>query len=49
MAASLIAFMVYCWTWCPLEIIGIFMLLVWIQFGDALLGVFDRGWRVVGR
>lgn len=49
MAAQLYNFIYNCWSWIPLEVYGMFAVFVLITFGDSVLGLVDRVWRIVGR
>lgn len=48
-ARILYNFITNCLAWIPAEIYALFGVFVLITFGDSLLGLVDRGWRVIGR
>lgn len=42
-------FIKLCWAWIPGKFIVMVGLLVAIYCSDAILGILDRGWRIIGR
>lgn len=38
-----------CWSWIPTEFIIMVSILICIYCSDAVLGILDRGWRIIGR
>lgn len=38
-----------CLSWLPTSFYMIFTALVFVKFGDSLLGVITRAWKVIGR
>ena len=49
MARLLYNFVSSCWAWIPTEVFALFGVFVLITFGDSVLGLIDRGWRILGR
>lgn len=49
MVQNLYSFIVNCWSWIPVEIYAMFTIFILITFGDSLLGLLDRTWRIIGR
>lgn len=49
MVTTMFTFIKNCWNWIPIEIYGLFTTFILIAFGDSVLGLVDRAWRVFGR
>lgn len=49
MVTSLFSFVAACWSWLPLQVVGLFGVFIFITCADAILGVWDRFMRVIGR
>ena len=48
-ASKLTAFINACWGWIPLGVVAMFSTLIFIRFGKSVLGLIDKGWRLLGR
>lgn len=49
MVVKIYNFISSCWGWIPLEVYGMFAAFILVTFGDSVLGLVDRVWRIVGR
>lgn len=49
MAETLIKFIQGSWAWMPFGFVTAIMAIIAFKFGDALLGLLDRAWRIFGR
>lgn len=49
MVQGLYTFLYNCWSWIPVEVYALFTVFILITFGDCILGLLDRAWRVLGR
>lgn len=49
MVEDLYNFIINCWSWIPLKVMGMFGVFIFLTFADSVFGLIDRGWRVLGR
>ena len=49
MVHAMYNFISNCWGWIPAEVYGLLGVFILITFGDSVLGLVDRGWRILGR
>ena len=49
MVTKVYAFITDCWGWMPVTCIGMISLAICIKFGDSVLGMLDRAYRLIGR
>ena len=49
MVAKIYKFIMECWSWLPAAWITCITVLVCFKFGDSVLGLVDRAWRVFGK
>ena len=49
MVSKIYEFIQACWSWMPVSFVVMLTTLICIKFGDSLLGIIDRAWRILGR
>lgn len=49
MVEKIYAFVNGCWSWIPVGVSAMFATLIFIRFGRSVLGIIDKGWRLLGR
>lgn len=49
MVAKIYKFIMDCWSWIPSYLVVCLTALVCFKFGDSILGLVDRAWRIIGR
>ena len=49
MARVMYNFISNCWGWIPTQVFGLLAAFILIAFGDSVLGLVDRAWRVIGK
>lgn len=48
-ASNLYNFIVGSFRWIPVSFVTMLGLLVMVRFGDSVMGLLDRAWRLIGR
>lgn len=49
MVSKFFDFIKLCWAWIPAPMLAMVGILIAVYCSDAILGILDRGWRLIGR